>query len=277
MRTDVARDLSDGAYDFMRVVWPGIKHLLGVGEIKPVEAVAPGELQRDLDMLAGIDAWHISDGRTLMRGIASRVQWIHPDRGPYRSFTIRMERPNGSRTEFEKRCEAIDRADEGWLLPHLTVQAYVQEPRRLGELISAGVVKTRDLYEFARDRIDGRPTRRNPQDGVLFTPWWWDELKEAGIRVAEVPTPKNRPATPLPQRSEAPPVEPDVDGVQALWPVHALPGAGLPERWIVPLTWQRKERGGLGEACYPLLHRPEGPRFGRRSRADVRPRTSARR
>lgn len=27
---------------------------------------------------------------------------------------------------------------------------------------------------------------RNPQDGVLFTPWWWDELKEAGIKVGIV-------------------------------------------------------------------------------------------
>jgi hypothetical protein len=185
LRSDVARDLSDGAHDFLRVVWPAIRPKVQGGELKPVEAVAPGELEADLDQLAGIDAWHLRHDRGVMRGIASRIQWLAPDEKVWRSFTIRMQRPNGARTEYEKRCEALDHANEGWLLPHLTVQAYAALPRRQGRLLAAAVVRTHELYGYARQRPE-RKWRRNPADGVLFTPWWWKELDAAGIQVGVV-------------------------------------------------------------------------------------------
>lgn len=192
MRDEVARDLSDSAYDFLRVVWPAIKPFMQHGELKPVEAIASEELKGDLDKLAGIDAWHIVYERRLMRGIASRVQWISLESEPWRSFTIRMERPNGVKTEFEKRCEAIDRMDEGWLFPHLTVQGYVAKPRRSGQLLAAAIVRTKDLYNYARKHPE-REWRRNPEDGVWFTPWWWDELKRAGIQVRVIEPPERTP------------------------------------------------------------------------------------
>lgn len=247
MRTDVARDLSDGAYDFLRVVWPAIKPKLQHGELKPVEAVAADDLKQDLDRLAGIDAWHIHYDRGLMRGIASRIQWLAPSDQPWRSFTIRMQRPNGSRTEFEKRCEAIDSPAEGWLFPHLTIQAYVAEPRRSGPLMAAGIVRTKDLYDFARQHPE-REWKRNPQDGVLFTPWWWRELQDAGVRVGVVGGPIRCVSCDLPEsrwdathplyqdgaRQCPGCAEADAAEAEALaaqepdWPPVTQPGSGLP-------------------------------------------------
>lgn len=179
MRSDVARDLSDSADDFLRVVWPAVKGLLHPGRLEVVEAVAPDQLRRDLDILAGIDAWHMADTNGTMRGIASRVQWGKS----WRTFTIRVRRPNGAMTEFEKRSRALDRPSEGWLFPALTVQAYVAVPR-VGRLLGAGIIRTADLYAYARAHPTRRP-RRAGNGGEEFTHWRWDELRDAGYQVGE--------------------------------------------------------------------------------------------
>lgn len=178
MRAEVARDLSDSAYDFMRVVWPAVQPVIG-GRIEPVESNVSEGLGRDLDILGGIDAWQMFDGKG-MRGIASRVQWGKN----WRSFTVRTERQNGVRTEFEKRCYALDHPERRWLLPALTIHAYVEEPRRKGDLIEAAVVETAVLYEFARFYPCESLTNRD--DGTLFKPWFWDEMLAAGVDVRVV-------------------------------------------------------------------------------------------
>lgn len=191
MRTEVAVDLSDSAYDFMRVVWPEIKDLLTNGVITPVEAIAlereaapaAKQLAQDLDILAGVDAWHVSHTVGAMRGIASRVQWSDKC---WRTFTVRKERPSGQKTELEKRLYALDNPNDGWLLPALTVHAYITEPRRHGRLLGAAVMRTADLYAYARANPCRRP-RRNPADGVLFDWWDWDLIKAAGHQVGIVP------------------------------------------------------------------------------------------
>jgi len=68
-------------------------------------------------------------------------------------------------------------------LPALTVHAYLLPPRRLGELLDAAVVRTRDLLTYARAHPCQRP-RTNPSDGVRFDWWSWDELLAAGVHVA---------------------------------------------------------------------------------------------
>lgn len=192
MRSDVARDLSESAEAFVLLVWPIIKNWVGGGELLPVEAVTASGMAKDLDVLAGIDAWHIVQAEGKMRGIASRVQ---PMPG-FRTFTIRYRRSSGASTEWEKRLRAMDKPGEGWLLPHLWCHAYrTSEPVSQSRLTGAALIRTRDLFEYARSRLPDAMTRYNAgesrrgdlyiertrSDGNLFIVVRWDALKVAGI------------------------------------------------------------------------------------------------
>lgn len=179
MRAEVGRDLSDSAFDFQRVVWPRAKKLCRSGRIIPVENVVDREFELTLDQMAGIDAWQIVDKLGRMRGIASRIQW-----GPraYDTFTVRRSRFNGSITEFQKRIEALEDTQAGWLLPSLTIQAYVSE-RRTGELLSVAVCATRDLYEYIRDGLEGWDYTTNQTSNASFYVVKWDELERDGIKI----------------------------------------------------------------------------------------------
>jgi hypothetical protein len=184
MRSDIACDLSDSAYDFERVVWPAIKGKCGDGTLVAVESVTEKSLSQCLDTLAGIDGWHIQQANGRMRGLASRVQWGEP----WYTFTIRSKRTTGAETELRKRIDAIR---SGWLYPTLTVHAYVAEPRRRGAFLAAGICYTKDLYEFVGAHLgDGawirRHSRKNPTDGNEFLFVDWDELSNAKNRVGVV-------------------------------------------------------------------------------------------
>jgi len=182
MRDEVKRDLTASAAAFVDKVWPAIRYRLQAGRLVPVEAAAAEDLAKDFDILAGIDAWQMVDEIGAMRGIASRVQWGEN----WRTFTVRRERPRRTRTEFEKRCYALDHPGEGWLLPALTVHAYLTPPKPGGQLIEAAIVRTTDLYAYARAHPCTKP-RRNPEDGVLFDWWRWSDLLAAGIQVGTIP------------------------------------------------------------------------------------------
>lgn len=156
--------------------------MLAGGRLEPVESTTSRRrVDRDFDVLAGIDAWHMLDSRGVMRGIASRVQW-----GPrnWRTFTIRKSRPTGTETEFAKRLYALDNLDQGWLLPSLTMQAYLTEPRRAGRLLGAAVIHTRDLFGYAR--AHPRRERYAGNGGEGFMHYGWDELRRADLRVGEI-------------------------------------------------------------------------------------------
>lgn len=133
--------MSDSAADFLHVVWPRIAPLaiVGGGSLQPVEAVAKKPFKEQLDLLAGIDAWHIQTQPSAIRGLASRVQWG----AARRTFTIRTRSQGGGETELEKRARAIANQENGHLFPHLTVQAYLD--KKQGNLLCAAVIKTTDL------------------------------------------------------------------------------------------------------------------------------------
>lgn len=155
MRAEVERDLSDSAYDFLRVVWPAVAESCNGGRFIPVEATGNQGLVADFDVLAGIDAWQMLDDRGAMRGIASRVQWGDH---AWDTFTIRKSRFNGSVTEFGKRLFALDHPAKGYLRPHLFIQAYVSE-RRTGRLLSAATCLSDELIRCCADgKADVRPT-----------------------------------------------------------------------------------------------------------------------
>jgi hypothetical protein len=173
LKSDVARDLSDSAYDFQRVVWPVICPNIGGGELIPVESVTASGFRHQLDTLAGIDAWHIHPTYGL-RGISSRIQWC--DKG-WSTFTIRKDRDSGVVTEYEKRKQAIERSPEGWLYPIITVQAYIAKPARYGELISVAVAYTKDII----NSVNEKQVRRT--NNATFYYVNWSDLKSAGKRI----------------------------------------------------------------------------------------------
>lgn len=182
MRNEVKRDLEDSAYDFQRLVWPVIRPFIGFGELKTVESTVNESIH---DLLAGIDAWQVFNHSGVIRGIASRVQWMDELPSVKRTFTIRLARANQRATEYEKRCHAINHMDKGYLFPHLSIQGYATLPRGQGRLLAAAATTTVDLYRYAQKYPQRKP-KVNPVDGVLFTAWRWKELELAGKEVMVV-------------------------------------------------------------------------------------------
>lgn len=148
----IERAIKQSSGLFVDHVWPVISPAIGGGELVPVETVTESGFARDLDTLAGVDAWQVSrpDG---MRPIASRVQQSELTMGGYRpwnTFTIRYTRPSGSLTEFHKRLTSIR---DGFLHPHLTVQAYL-DTFASARLLSVAVVDTASLYAVAASWVE---------------------------------------------------------------------------------------------------------------------------
>lgn len=161
----VFEQLTDSAADFLNVVWPEISltPIIGGGFLRPVEAVTEQGFAKELDLLAGIDAWQIlKHPNSALRGIASRVQWG----AAHDSFSIRLSSRYGQETEFHKRLHAVRNTEEGFIYPHITVQAYLES--RQGQLISAAAIRTRDLIEAAAFLVEKRDTLKNRPDFYGF-------------------------------------------------------------------------------------------------------------
>jgi hypothetical protein len=89
-----------------------------------------------LDMYSGID--YIRKNDKGLQGIASRVQFGKN----WDSFTIRMQRHTGAKTEYQKRLEQIE---NGYFYPYFTMQAYFDNTQDMN-LLSICIIKTIDLY-----------------------------------------------------------------------------------------------------------------------------------
>lgn len=152
-------DLSRSAKAFEFLVWPVLRQVIG-GKLVHVELIARQDFAKDLDVRAGIDAWHIHDRG--IRGLASRVQAGRA----WDTFTVRRSRATGVATEYEKRCYAIQ-AGEGWIYPHLTIQAYITA-WDMGRLLSVGVARTADLMRFIQAHEDTVTVRSAPDGNTFF-------------------------------------------------------------------------------------------------------------
>lgn len=169
-------DLSWSSRAFLEFAWPAVEKHCGGGRLEMVESTSAEGFVRDLDVLAGVDAWQLLDDRGYMRGVASRMQ----AGADYRTFSIRRTRRSGTRTEFAKRLEAIKAAAHGALYPALTVQGYVAT-RDQGPLLSVAVCRTADLYlyiEANEPRIPVKPTN----NATFFCPTW-KSLQAGGVDV----------------------------------------------------------------------------------------------
>lgn len=172
------RDSTQSAADFVRVVWPAVQRTcaeLRESTLRMVEGNAQNHIAYELDVYAGIDAYQ----RTAfgLRGITSRVQWGKD----YHTFTVRIERPNGARTEYGKRITSLQQDNEGFLYPFWTIQAYIDRPG--GTLLSAGLAKTRELYHSIEQRkASGHPCEERPagKGGERFLVVRWEDYRRAG-------------------------------------------------------------------------------------------------
>ena len=170
MPEDWVKDLNESNRAFLNLVWPVIASQCGGGKIKPVEVWRGNALANDLDVLCGIDIWQTITGEGA-RGIASRVQF-----GPvnYQTFTIRLYRDTGAKTEYEKRLFAIE-SNGRFIYPYLTCQAYVTCK---GVLLGVGVAKTVDIFDVIKQ--EKVLHRRSPNSGFMAIKW--SDVKDCWVR-----------------------------------------------------------------------------------------------
>lgn len=172
--SEFQRDMNWTSGLFEQSVWPSISDFCGGGEIVTME-VNVDRLADYFDKYAGVDVWQVTPCGQ-MRGLASRVQRVSAEMRPYNSFTVRARRFNGAKTEHAKRKAAIE-STRGALYPYLTIQAYVTEDNN--ELMSAGVCKTADLFDY----IDAGHSSENETTNASFYTCFWSDMMKAGYKV----------------------------------------------------------------------------------------------
>ena len=176
MREIVAKQMKESSQVYSQIVWPAMLDKIGGGEIICVEDWSNEQGVKELDYLAGIDAWQIMPDRKGMRGIAQRAQ----KNANYKSFTLRYKTGFGSfDTEYYKRLHAINN-DRGMLYPHVTMQAYYDKTG----LLSCGAIRTRDLLNYVENNLGNTcMIRTNKDDGAQFITVFWKDLTSEGIEV----------------------------------------------------------------------------------------------
>lgn len=165
-------DFIDANDDFSKFRKELLSHIKG--DIVDIET-SDTELSKMFDQYAGIDAIQIVNNQ--LRAVAIRVQWGRD----WQTFTIRYKRQSGSKTEYQKRAEAI-LSDRGYMFPYLTIQAYLDKRGEASRILSCGVIKTRDLYDYLFKNMPYLKTRKCPE-GNDFLHVSFDELKKNGAKI----------------------------------------------------------------------------------------------
>ena len=123
------------------------------------------------DRYAGID-WVGKNLDNQIIGVAVRIQWDIN----YRTFTIRSKRHTGTKTELEKRKEAIRK---GYIYPTYTLQAYFKKTNP-PELLSACMVETKALYRFIKKYPD---LINEKSSDNIFKIIKWKDLQINGVQL----------------------------------------------------------------------------------------------
>lgn len=189
MRNEVRSDFERSARALRDIVFPTLQLCCPDFQGMEVEVLLHhrDRLHHDLDTIAGIDAYLRSP--LVLRTIAARVQYGES----YRTFTIRMARPNHAVTELQKRLSQVAGRDSGMLYPYWTLHAYLSSN---GTTLShAGLAKTSELYfwiaqQFAtRDLYGpGKPfLSKVSQQKECFLIVPWDDYRTSGHYFFEYP------------------------------------------------------------------------------------------
>lgn len=154
-------DLKDTSLAIDKIL-PDINKFIA-GDLYSVES-SDNEILQMLDNFSGIDLIVLRD--KALRGIASRIQWGNN----WDTFTIRLKRYTGTKTEYQKRIESIER---GEFFPALTLQAYMNN-REDNKLLSMAVIKTIDLYELIETHNELFQKRTSDNEFLFIK---WDDIK----------------------------------------------------------------------------------------------------
>lgn len=166
------KDFADANADFSRFKAELLSHIKG--DLRDVE-MDNSPIAKMFDAYCGVDSFQIIDNQ--VRGVAIRVQW----KVNYKTFTIRYKRANSTKTEYEKRAEAI-LGDRGFIYPYLTIQAYLDKRGDAQSVLSCCIVKTYDLYHYIFKNFPRLKTRKCPE-GNEFLFISFSELKKSGIKI----------------------------------------------------------------------------------------------
>lgn len=153
---------------------PIIKRLLNGGDILPVEG-SDNEVCTMLDLTCGIDYFHVYQSG-LTWGIGSRMQYKCVK--GWDTFTVRMARESGVKTEYEKRRYAIEHHGQ---YPFLTMQGYFDKN---DDLLSLAIARTVDVLECVEKSIGYyKHTGADKVGQAQFFVVPWAEMKNAGYKV----------------------------------------------------------------------------------------------
>ena len=120
---------------------------------------------KKLDTKCGID-WIVENKEHIIT-VASRVQFGKN----WGSFTIREERHTGSKTEYEKRTDAIK---HGYLYPLYTCQCYFKEDYTF---LGGAIMRTVDLYKSLDNGYS-----KNKSDNI-FKVKYFKDIKNEGFNI----------------------------------------------------------------------------------------------
>ena len=188
------KKLGKSALDFKTIVYPKIKNWFGGGDLIPIEGTTEKTLAELLDQNSGIDAWYIETNKGI-RGVASRIQWKdkakNPKNFPYNTFSVRYEKYNDVRTEFEKLSHAIK---EDWIYPYWFVQAYLTCHQ--GELLSVARCETKTLINLLKTNPNKYRLIDNYKD-AYFKAVPWNDFENhdlyINIKTEQQISPKKKP------------------------------------------------------------------------------------
>lgn len=147
------KDFKDANSDFLLFKDQLMSHIKG--DLINIET-NDSQLANMFDQYSGIDAFQVVDRQ--LRGVAIRVQWGKA----WNTFTIRYKRASGSKTEYQKRADAILN-NKGYLYPYLTIQAYLDKRGNSQEILSCCIIKTEDLYKHLFANMPALKTRKCPE------------------------------------------------------------------------------------------------------------------
>jgi len=133
--------------------------------------IPDNEINKFLDRDSGFD--YFRENEHGLQGIASRVQFDDC----FNSFTIRLERDSGNKTEFEKRNYSIE---HGYMYPEFTMQSYFDN-RTDFNLISIAIIKTIDLFNHYKLFKEDFITKASKN--ATFLSVHWNYLKNLRIKV----------------------------------------------------------------------------------------------
>lgn len=159
---DWIKDKSNSVQAFDKIKDTILPKLI-TGKLVSIE-MTESEVLAWMDIYSGIDL--IRKDETGLQGVAWRAQWCKA----WDSFTIRMTRQTGTKTELEKRLWAIQ---NGYFYPAFTIQAYFDNTVDMN-CLSVGIIRTKDLFQAYQNTPDIFQVRRSDNEFIYVN---WSDLK----------------------------------------------------------------------------------------------------